>query len=124
MQHIYEKGLNCFGGRGVKYIHNNCHESWISQYQTRGTVEIFFTRLRLMKNISPVALVWYCEIHFHDSCVYTIVNRKDVSKPFTFYSNVRRLFEKIYYLLHFLLLEIYFQYGHISALMRLKTNVE
>ena len=45
---------------------------WISQYQTRATVEIFFTRLRLVKNISTVALVWYCEIHSHDSCVYTI----------------------------------------------------
>ena len=58
-------------GRGVNYIHN-CHGSWISQYQTRATVEIFFTRLRLVKNISTVALVWYCEIHSHDSCVYTI----------------------------------------------------
>ena len=45
--------------------------SWISQHQTRATVEIYFTRLRLVKNISTVALVWYCEIHSHDSCVYT-----------------------------------------------------
>ena len=30
---IYEKGLKCFEGRGVNYIHN-CHGSWISKYQT------------------------------------------------------------------------------------------
>ena len=81
-----KKGLKCFIGRGVNYIHN-CHGSWISQYQTRATVEIFFTRLRLVKNISTVALVWYCEIHSHDSCVYTIMN----SELFQHYYNSRHL---------------------------------
>ena len=66
-----KKGLKCLEGRGVNYIHN-CHGTWISQYQTRATVEIFFTRLRLVKNISTVALVWYCEIHSHDSCSSSI----------------------------------------------------
>ena len=52
---LLKKGLKCFIGRGVNYIHNY-HGSLIS---------------RLVKNISTVTLVLYCEIHSHDSCVYT-----------------------------------------------------